>query len=172
MFLRVSALIFFIVFQAASAFALPDDKNQPMYVQADTVSFNNKTGFSQYIGHVSVQQGSIHLTAQTAEVHMDTHHQIQEAVAKGTANEQAHYWSLPELNKPELNAYADLIRVYPQKHLVYLIGNAKVSQGKDSYSAPEIQYNSETESVFSKKSPAGKTVIVIHPNDINHLKKP
>jgi len=146
-------------------YAADDDKNQPLYLQADSVSLDNKTGESQYVGHVTVQQGSSYLTADRATVHTDKDHKIQEAIAYGTPLNQAHYRTQSDPEKPEMNAYADVIKIYPQEHWVYLIGHAKVTQGADSYKAPEIEYNSMTQRVFSKKSAAGRTQIVIHPDD-------
>lgn len=159
-----------LLFFNATAFALEDDKNQPLYLQADTVSIDKKTGESQYIGNVSVTQGSMHLIAAKATVYTNADNQVKEAIAEGDQHVQAHYTVLNDEKKPPLNAYADIIHVYPEKHIVYLIGHAKVIQGEDTYEAPEIEYNSEKQQVFSKKSPQGKTVIVIHPQSSSTVK--
>lgn len=159
-------LLFFILFTLSiSAFALEEDKNQPLYVQADSVSIDNKIGQSQYKGNVDVRQGNSHLTADKAIVYLDKNNTIKEAIAYGNTSTQAHYQTITDPKKPELNAWADTIHMYPQEHLVYLMGHAHVTQGMDSYTAPEIQYNSVTQRVFSKQSTQGRTVIVIHPND-------
>lgn len=148
------------------AFALDDDKNQPMHLNADTVSIDNQTGESQYIGHVVVIQGTTHLTAASASVFTDSDgNAIKEAIAKGDEKVQAHYWTLNDPKKPELHAYADTIKIFPKENLVYLIGHAKVTQGTDSYEAPEIQYDTKTHHAFSPKSKLGQTVIVIHPQN-------
>jgi lipopolysaccharide export system protein LptA len=149
----------------APAFALETDKNEPISVQADSVTIDNKTGESQYIGNVSVINGSTHLTAAKAIVHTTKNNTIQEAEAFGNSKAQAHYWTLTDPKKPALNAYADIIRIFPDKHLVYLIGHAKVSQGEDLYEAPRIEYNNETQHVFSPQSSQGRTTIVIHPQE-------
>lgn len=156
---------FILLTTSLSAYAVDDDKNQPLYVQADTVSIDNKIGQSQYTGNVDVRQGNSHLTADKAVVYLDKNNTIKEAIAYGSASKQAHYETITDPKKPELNAYADTIHMYPQEHLVYLIGHAHVTQGADSYAAPEIQYNSLTQRVFSKQSTQGRTVIVIHPNE-------
>lgn len=160
-------IVFFSILctTSISAFAQDDDKNQPLYVQADSVSIDNKIGQSQYTGNVDVRQGNSHLTADKAVVYLDKNNTIKEAIAYGSASTQAHYQTITDPKKPELNAYADTIHMYPQEHMVYLIGHAHVTQGADSYTAPEIQYNSVTQRVFSKQSTQGRTVIVIHPNE-------
>lgn len=145
------------------AFALDDDKNQPISVQADSVSIDNKTGTSIYEGNVVVINGSTHLTAAKATITMAKDNKIKEAEADGQGDIQAHYWTLTDPQKPELHAFADIIRIFPEKKLVYLIGHAKVNQGEDVYQAPEIEYNTETQHVFSPKSIQGRTVILIHP---------
>ncbi len=155
----------FVIFSICStAFALEEDKTQPMYVQADSVAIDNQSGKSEYTGNVTVDQGSTHLRAAHAIVYTESgKNTLKEAVAEGDKTTQAHYWTLTDPKKPELNAYADTIKVFPQKNLVYLIGHAKVIQGADSFEAPEIQYDSKTQKAFSPKSKLGKTVIVIHP---------
>jgi len=148
--------------------ALESDKKEPLHIEADTVSIDNKAGTSRYEGHVNIWQGSSRLTSDTALVYMDKDSSLKKAAAKGNLRAQAHYKTLTDPQKPELNAYADIIEFYPKKHLIYLIGNAKVIQGKDSYKAPEIEYNTEKQRVFSKKSTHGRTVIVIHPSNSKH----
>lgn len=148
---------------SSNSFALEDDNNQPVSVQADSVTIDNKEGKSQYEGNVHVERGSTHLTADKATVYMTKENSIKEAIAYGKGKVQAHYWTITDPKKPELNAYADMIQIFPDKHMVYLIGNAKVSQGDDFYHAPKIEYNSETQHVYSPQSTQGRTTIVIHP---------
>ena len=62
-----------------------------------------------------------------------------------------------------MHAYADTIKMYPLKNLIYLIGNAKVTQGKDVYQAPQIEYNTLLKHVVSKASKQGRTTIILHP---------
>lgn len=159
-----------LIIVSNTAFAL-DDKNQPVSVQADSVSIDNKEGQSQYEGNVLVQQGSTHLTAAKAVVYTTKENSIREAVAYGAGKVQAHYWTITDPKKPELHAYADTIQIFPDKHIVYLIGNAKVSQGEDLYQAPRIEYNSETQHVFSPQSKQGRTTIVIHPQQLPSASK-
>jgi lipopolysaccharide export system protein LptA len=168
-----TAYIFFLalIIVSRSAFALEDDKNQPVSVQADSVSIDNKEGKSQYEGNVSVQNGSTHLTAAKAVVYTTKENSIKEAIAYGAGKVQAHYSTITDPKKPELNAYADTIQIFPDKHIVYLIGNAKVSQGDDFYQAPRIEYNSETQHVFSPQSAHGRTTIVIHPQQLPSSKE-
>ena len=54
-------------------------------------------------------------------------------------------------NKPPFHAYADTIRYYPLRHLIELIGNARVEQGNNSLSAAKITYDTvETTCVITK----------------------
>ncbi len=155
--------LFLVLCTHTSFAAMEEDKNQPISIQADSVSIENKEGKSIYEGNVIVVQGTTHLTAAKAIVYITQDNDIKEAEAFGKEKIQAHYWTQTDPKKPELNAYADIIRILPKEHLIYLIGHAKVNQGEDSYQAPEIEYNMETQHVFSPKSIKGRTVIVIHP---------
>ena len=146
-----------------SCFALATDNQQPMIIQSDSANINQGTGVNIFNGHVRVIQGTTHLNASHATTYTDKNNKLNEAIALGNKTTQAHYWTLTDPNKPEMHAYADTIKMFPQKNLIYLIGSAKVTQGKDVYQAPQIEYNTLLKHVVSKASKQGRTTIILHP---------
>ena len=45
------------------ATALESDKDQPVYIEADSVEMDDRSGISTYSGNVELNQGTIHMTA-------------------------------------------------------------------------------------------------------------
>jgi lipopolysaccharide export system protein LptA len=96
---------------------------------------------------------------------VDEKNKLIKAIAEGSKTEQAHFWTLTDEKKPPVHAYANTIRYFPEKHLIQLVGRARVEQGNNSFSAPTINYDTLHQHVLSQSDSQGQTVIVIHPED-------
>lgn len=63
---------------------------------------------------------------------------------------------------------SDQLRIYfdQQRHLekVIALGNAYATQGHDTYSGPQLNYEIKTNTITSPSSPQGRTKIIIQPN--------
>lgn len=157
----ISLLSFLLI--STTVLAMPDDRDKLVELSADSADLNQQTHRGDYIGKVQFDQGTSHLRAASAFTEADEHNKLVLAVAKGDDKEQAHFWTQTALDKPLLHAYADLIRYHPNQHLIELIGNARVSQGENSFSAPKISYDTLKQHVLSKSDGKNRTVIIIHP---------
>ncbi|MBA3536358.1 MAG: lipopolysaccharide transport periplasmic protein LptA, partial [Tatlockia sp.] len=146
-----------------SCFALPDDREKILELSADSADLNQQTHHGEYIGNVQLDQGSTHLRAASARTEGNEQNKLVLAVAKGNAKEQAHFWILTDLDKPPLHAYANTIQYFPDRNLVELIGNARVTQGENSFTAPKIIYDTLKKHVLSKSDGKTRTTIIIHP---------
>ena len=164
LFLKALLLICF----SSAAFALKSDENVPAYISAESAEMDRSTGEGIYRHEVKIDQGTTHITGEIVTTHNDKNNKIDEAVVNGNASSQAHYWTLPEADKPELHARADVIRFYPQKQLVLLIGNASVAQGNNIIKSPRIEYDIEKQLLKSNQEPgkaSARTTIIINPNE-------
>ncbi|HCA89108.1 MAG: lipopolysaccharide transport periplasmic protein LptA [Legionellaceae bacterium] len=147
---------------ASISFALPEDKAKKAYLLAQSVELNQQTHQGIYIGEVTFDQGTTHLRADKATTLSDPKNKLLEARAYGNTKKLAHYWTKTAPNKPELHAFAEQIHYYPPKHLVVLIGQARVLQGEDSLSADKICFDTLKKHVTSSNKQS-KTIIIIHP---------
>lgn len=163
--LRLAMTILCIL--SSVSYALPDDKQKPIELKAGIADINQETHLGTYEQQVELDQGSSHLRADHATTYLTTKNQLEKAVVYGNATDQAHFWTLTEMNKPPLHAYADIIRYFPTQHIIELEGNARVIQGSDSYSAPKIRYDTEHQHVVSSSTKEAQTVIIIHPEKKN-----
>lgn len=144
-------------------FALPEDREKRMELSADSADITQIAHHGEYIGHVELDQGSTHLRAAKAITEGDKRNKLVLAVAEGNKKEQAHCWTLTAVDKPPLHAYADIIRYLPEQHTIELIGNAKVIQGDNSFSAHKIIYDTVKQHVISKSDGKTRTTIIFHP---------
>lgn len=141
-----------------SAFALPEDSKEKMTIQADYSIYNFKTGLSTYKGHVKVDQGTTHLTADllTTKSH---HRQIQEATAYGQ-KQPAHYWTLPKPDDAIVNATAEVIHFYPSQSLVRLEKNVIIQQGENHLQGQLVLYDSKNQTITAPSFKNTQAVLV------------
>lgn len=163
MLLSIKTIAFLIlIFLWYPAFSLPDDEKQPMILSADTADINQLTHSGEYKGKVQFDQGSRHLRAAKAITLNNDKNKLISAIVYGNQDNPAHYWEKTALDKPAFHAYAQEIRYYPEKHLVELIGDARLEQGNDSFSAPKICYDTLKQHVTSIPNSNQRTTIIIH----------
>lgn len=146
------------------AVAMPNDRDKLMTLTADRADLNQHTHRGTFDGHVQIDQGTTHLRANNAITEGDQHNKLVMAVAKGSKDKPAHCWTQTAADKPLLHAYADTIRYYPDRHLIELIGNASVKQGKNSFAAAKISYDTLKQHVLSQSNTTSRTKIVIYPD--------
>ncbi len=152
-----------IILLAQNAQALTSDHEQTMHFSANSADINQTTHHGIYIGAVELDQGSTHIRAAYAETDTNQQNQLIKAIIKGDKETQAHYWTSTTLDKPPIHAYADVIYYFPTQHLITLIGNARVLQGRDSFAAAEIRYDTLDQHVISNSKGPSRTSIIIHP---------
>ena len=146
-----------------NAFAMPDDKDKVIEVAADTASLSQQKHQGHYNGDVELNQGTTHIRASKAITKGNEQNKLVVAIALGDPTNQAHYWTQTALDKPLLHAYADTIKYHPDKHLIELIGHARVMQGDNSFSAAKITYDMLKQHVVSTGDKENRTLIIIHP---------
>src|SRR5581483_5508402 len=131
------------------------------FLSANRAHLNNHNHQGIFKENVQLDQGSTHIRAALAITNGDEKNQLVKAIIKGNKIAQAHFWTVTAQDKPEMHAYADVIYYYPEKHLIKLMGNAKVSQGENSYTAPEINYDTIHQHVISKGDKKNPTIIIL-----------
>ncbi|MGL6029409.1 MAG: lipopolysaccharide transport periplasmic protein LptA [Legionella sp.] len=152
---------------ASPSHALDSDKEQVMHVVADSADLSQQKHKGVYTGNVQFEQGTTNLHAAQAITEGNLKNQLTLAIAKGADGKQAHYWTETGPNKPAFHAYADTIKYYPLKHLIELIGNARVEQGTNSMSAAKISYDTQAQHVLSQSDGKTRTTIIFHPEKKN-----
>ncbi|MFY7697435.1 MAG: lipopolysaccharide transport periplasmic protein LptA [Legionella sp.] len=148
-------------------YALPEDKTKAIQLAANYAELDQKKHQARFLGHVHLDQGSTHIRAAETVTESNQKNHLIKAIAKGNDQQQAHYWTLTDKDKPTLHAYADIITYYPKKHLIELIGNARIKQNNNLFTASRINYDTLNQQITSKASGPQQTTIIIHPEKSN-----
>ena len=168
----------FIIFLLISCFSFAFNTGAlPLELHADSADINQNEHTGKYTGTVEFDQGTTHVRAASATTQSDENNKLIAAVIYGDKVSQAHYWTQPNLNKPSVHAYADVIYYDVRSDLIRLVGHAKIVQGENSFTAPEITYNLKKQHLVSTqdKNSNGRTLIIFHPagkSDVIFAKPP
>lgn len=146
-------------------FALPTDAGQPLHIEANSSSFNYKTGVNTYEGNVKIDQGSSHVLADRLVTKNNAQHKIQEAIAYGLT-QLAEYTTTPKPGDPLFRAKAKVIKFYPQESRIVLADDVNVTQGENSFKGPVIIYNTKDQTVDAPASKGGRSTIIIEPDKL------
>ncbi len=140
-------------------YALPEDRNQPIQLEADRGQLDQKTGTSIYEGNVVIIQGSMHLNSDTATVYTQNG-QFQRIEAFG---KPAAWRYKPSADKEELHGTGLRVDYDVTKDLMSMTGNARVTQGNDVYTGDYIEYETKTDLVRARGEKGNRIQIVIQP---------
>ena len=142
------------LFFTSLAFALPEDAKQPIEIEAKSVTVNETTGFSEFSGNAEVKQGSLLLFAELIQVQTNSDG-VETMIAKGTLEKPAKYIQSQENQARFIEATATLITYNVNEGMIFLVGNAHLVQGFDSFSGDSLNYDINNDKVVVKGSEDG-----------------
>lgn len=146
---------------AQHAYALPDDVNQPLEIQADEASFNQNTGEAIYKGNVFVKQGTIEIQAQYLKVSTNVSTRkfsSLEAIGKPAKFSQQIDWSgnivISKGNK---------IHYLTSESKLEIIGDGYLSRMQNSITADYILYMINDGTFSAEKKDSGRVNMTLQP---------
>ncbi len=150
-----------ILFLLGNAYALPNDREQLMHIDADSYELNYKTGIDVYEGNVKVDQGTTHLIADRLVTEKNKDRKMISAIAYGVG-QLAEFTTIPKEGEQLFHAKAKVIKFYPETSLVQLEEDVMVTQGENSFHGPIILYNMKDQIVSTPASKNGRATIIIN----------
>ena len=150
------------IFYPLFAFALPEDSHAKIHIVADSSIYNYKNGTSIFEGHVQVDQGTTHITADRLITKNDSQHKIHEAIAYGL-QKPAHYWTLPKRGEKRIYAKAEVIKFYPMDANITLKNNVSITQGENYFQGQLILFNNTDQTITVPKSSPNRSVLIYNP---------
>jgi len=147
-------LILLTAFVTSLVFALPEDSKQPIEIEAQSVVVDETTGFNEFSGDAEVRQGSLLLLAELIQVQTDNE-EVVSMIAKGSLEEPAKYTQSQENQTRFIEATAILITYNVDEGMIFLVGNAQLVQGFDSFSGDTLDYDINNDKVIVKGSEDG-----------------
>ena len=142
--------IFFTTF----VFALPEDAKEPIEIEAESVIVDEISGFNEFSGNAEVRQGSLFMTAELIQVQTNTDG-VETMKATGTSDNPAKYIQSQENQSRFIEATASIITYNVDEGMIFLVGNAYLIQGFDSYSGETLSYDINNDKVLVKGSEDG-----------------
>ena len=146
-----------------SAWALDADRDQPINIEADQASLNDKTGFSVYEGNVKLQQGTLIFTGNRMTVQL-TDKKLDTIVLTGNL---ATYVQRPEGKNVDQHAEAERIEYYAIDERVILLRKARIWEtGDEEFRSDRIVFNLKTDTVDAGGGgDSGRVHITLQPRD-------
>ena len=153
-----------VIARAKSKNIISPSKNDDFIMHADQAIFKQKTHLGNYTGNINITHGETKIQSDSAKTLGNDNNSLKYVEFKGSKNHQAHYiTSVPK--KPQVNAYADVMKYYQDRHIIQFIGNARLTQGNDFFAAPMIVYDTLSQHIVSSSKGVVRTTIVIHPEN-------
>ena len=143
-----------MVFVTSQVFALTEDADKPIEIEAQSVTVDENTGFNEFSGNVKVRQGSLLLLAELVQV-QTKNEEVLSMIAKGSLEQPAKYSQEQENQERFIEATATLIKYNVNESMIFLIGNAHLVQGFDSFSGDTLDYDIDNNKVVVKGSEDG-----------------
>ncbi len=119
------------------SFALPNDRMQPITIDADTAEHDEQAGTITYAGAVIMQQGSMRIDADKVVIH-SAKDRVTKIVAKG---QPASYQQQPQAAGEQVVAKAKQIEYNLEQDSLKLTDNASLQQGGTRLSGTTIEYD-------------------------------
>ncbi len=148
-----------LVLGGSGAWALDNDRHQPMHLEADRVTIDDQQKISQYSGDVRLEQGSIRASGDEITVHSDDNGP-QRIVITGTP---ATFSQRPEGKEHDAHGRAQRIEHDTDGEVTLFIGEARFWQGQEEFTGARIEYDAGHDRVHAQGDDAGRVRIVIQP---------
>ena len=140
--MRIRLVLLLLAFAACptGAGALSTDREQPVRIDADSASLDDRKRIATYRGGVVIAQGSLRISGELVTMYFDESYDLATLVAEG---EPARFNQRPD-DGPAQTGEAARIEYQVQEGAMVFIGNAEIVQGEFRMEAERIDYNSVT----------------------------
>lgn len=156
-----------------NAYALESDRQQPINIEADQGSLDQKNQVTIFTGNVVVTQGSINLHADKVRVSKDVQ---GNEIMTAEGNPVRFGQQLEE--KGYVEGEGRQVEYSSATNVVKLLGNAQVKRGGDIAKGSAISYNTKTEvytvlggKAVGNKNSSKRVTVVIQPTTVNSKKQ-
>lgn len=125
---------------AVCSFALPEDRQQAIHVQADESSFDSESGISTLTGAVQIDQGTLRIQADSVTI-TDEDGRLAHIVAEGRDAAPATYRQRLNAGEPFTHARAQRIDYAVAEQRIELRGSAFLTQADREFAGERISYD-------------------------------
>lgn len=144
---------------SGGVYGLPSDREQPIEIRARHAEIDDARGVAVYSGNVTMDQGSLSVTADKLTIHTDRDDVVR-VVAEG---DRAHYEQRPEPGAALVRADARRIVYHTREQRVELEGDARLAQASDEFTGEVILYDLREHRVQARSGDGAPVRMVIEP---------
>jgi lipopolysaccharide export system protein LptA len=145
------------------AWGLSSDRNQPIQIEADSATLDEKAGLSVYEGNVFMQQGTLKLRGSRMSVKVKEN-QVDRVIMDG---KPASFSQRPDGADTDQHAEADHIEYHTGAQRLILQGDALIRQSdKEEFSSNRIVFDLRNNTVSAGGGSAGSRVRITLQPDI------
>ena len=154
---HLMGLVFFILYSSFGA-AMESDSEQPITIDSNSATYDEKNGISIYIGNVISIQGSMKVDSDKLVAYLRGG-DVTKLVWTG---KPVRFRQDPGEGQEQITGTSLKLEYYPDTSQMVLIDESVVTQGDNTYTSDLIKYNSKTSVVTAgKKNSDSKRVRVI-----------
>ncbi|MCH4247356.1 lipopolysaccharide transport periplasmic protein LptA [Acinetobacter populi] len=143
------------------AYAIPSDRNQPITLEADKATFNEKTGITTYTGNVVIQQGTLKFQASSIVANLNSSNKIQLITAQGSP---AKFQQQMDTKGGIAKGEGRNIKYNAETGIITLSGNAFLSQNGATFKGENLTYSMNKGDIEANGGNNGRIQIVIPPS--------
>lgn len=157
---KYTPLLFLLL--TSTAYALPEDANQPIRLTADRATYSAQTGTTTYSGNVLITQGTLKIRADNITVNLTADRKIASVVATGN---NASFEQVVSAEKGLAKGQGKKIDYNATTGIVSLTGGAKLTQGGASFAGNTIRYSLKLGDVEATAGGGQRVELVLPPAD-------
>ncbi len=155
--------LLFTVFSIPTASALESDASKDITIQSDSAQFDRKARTAVYIGNVTLEQGTLKITADQMTLYSNEEQKLTQAIALG---QPAHFQQQMDDDKGLTKAQGKSITYLTLDKNITLLNDATLEQEGNIFTGETIIYNMLNEIVSAK----GGTQTELTPNSDSEAK--
>ncbi len=138
---RISRLLGWVLLAVVGAAqGLTTDSDQPIEIEADYAELDDRAKVAVYKGNVVAIQGSMRLTGDVLTIKYNQTNEVQEVLVDGAP---AHFLQKTEQKEKETTGEASRIEYHAPQELLFLIKNAKLTQGPKVILGHRLEYDTK-----------------------------
>jgi lipopolysaccharide export system protein LptA len=141
------------------ALALPEDRNKPIHISANSAQIDENSGITTYSGNVLISQGTMKIKAGKVNLYQRNNN-VNRIVATGSP---ASFSQTASANQAITDAYGQRLEYQVDTQTITITGNARVEQDKNQFSGERIVYQMDKSLVnaYSGEGNSGQRVQMI-----------
>ena len=151
-YLLSNIIIAVTIFPWTIVHALESDRSQPIFIKANRVEIDKQKGYNTYSGNVTFSQGSIKIHGDQVKMFYKNG-ELDKAIVNGRP---ALFQQQPDKDDGTVVSQAKRLEYYAKSSRLFLLDEAEVAQGANSFAGARIEYDIHRSTVIANNNNSTK----------------